>query len=103
MAKHETRGIGVCGTPGCKRPRAPDSYLCSEHVGNIRRIREELEGDPRLLYHQSSKSNKRRVIEGSKVMRKRVQSVPTCCYVGCYNHRIPPDAFCETHSDQVQD
>ena len=103
MAKHENRGIGVCGTPGCEHPRAPDSYLCSEHVGNMRRIRQELEDDPRLLYHKRSKSDKRRRIIGTQVMKTRVASVPTCCYVGCYNHRVPPDPFCETHSDQVQD
>ena len=89
-----TTQIERCGNPECDEPKAEGRHVCEEHAAEYSRIKEELENDPLLLYHQRSDSQHRKVSETKK---KRPPRAPTCCAPGCFEPRMPPSPYCDAH------
>jgi hypothetical protein len=94
-----TRGIGNCGNPYCTEPRKEGRWVCEFHAQEMDRIREEMETDPKLLYNQRSAKKDRLLQDGGNSGRKAPRR-PTCCWIGCYELRVPPSPFCWEHEDQ---
>lgn len=91
--KRSRRGIGECGNPDCKEPKAPESFLCEVHRDQMAQWRKEDEEDPWLIPNQRSDS-------AVAQKQKRRPRIPTCTVIGCYNERISPSSFCFEHEGE---
>jgi len=74
---------------------------CKEHANFFKRVREELEDNPMLIYNQRSDNPNRTLIDKDTGKRKksRGKSLPVCCVPGCFELRVPPDPYCDSHQD----
>jgi hypothetical protein len=79
-----------CCTPGCAAPPVEGRRFCTEHQQQLDSIREEWDADRKLRGRSAMGHAK----DGRR--RQRYGSAPMCCTLGCFNERVPPDAFCPT-------
>ena len=93
--KTSKRGVGTCGNPFCKEPKAPDRFLCVEHAEQMDEIKERSKKNPKLIYNQ--RSDQRNIMSPRRDGRAR--KAPTCCYSGCFEPRDPPNPFCVEHAN----
>ena len=84
IGKVSKAGEGQCGTPQCRRKKAPGRFVCKKHAKEMDRIKAEMEADPRLLWNQRSAG-------------KKVKRPPTCSQPGCWEIRVPPSPYCDEH------
>lgn len=100
-----TRGKGQCGNPYCRERRAPDHYLCAEHLKEILQIKEEIDGGN--LFLRRSDNSDREISSGHGFTNAdrgsgtgiKSPRTPTCCHVGCYEPRVPPNPYCYIHEN----
>lgn len=97
--KRSQAGIGECGNPACDKPKAPNRFTCEEHGAELDRIRKEMADDPLLIYNMRSDSQNRKMLPAKRNTKRRV-----CRVIGCYEIRVPPNAFCFAHqADHTQE
>lgn len=85
----------------CESPSQRGKRTCKDHSDFFKRVRDELEENPMLIYNQRSDNPNRTLIDKDTGKRKRSRgkSVPVCCVPGCFELRIPPDPYCDRHRD----
>src|SRR5687768_7221212 len=88
----------ICSSPQCEGKRVRGRNFCKVCAKNLDRIRKEFEDDPKLLYNQRSDNPDRKMAEKDAPI-KRPRTSPTCCMIGCYEHRQPPSPYCILHEN----
>jgi hypothetical protein len=73
----------------CPCCRAPGGF-CPDHLARLGAVRDSI------------KAESSRVKSVGNGGRKKALA-PRCCIIGCFNDRELGEAFCDAHSDQVQE
>jgi len=88
-----------CVFTDCSKKPLKEEKSCREHYDFFKRIREELEENPKLLYNQRSDNPNRTLTDKhtGKTKKSRGKKLPICCVPGCFEQRVPPDPYCTDH------
>jgi hypothetical protein len=91
----------VCIVLECEANPTRGKKTCKEHSNFFNRVRQELEENPMLIYNQRSDNPNRTLIDKDTGKRRKSKgkSLPVCCVPGCFELRVPPDPYCDTHQD----
>jgi len=91
----------ACAFSGCATKPIKENKCCKKHADFFEKIRQDLEENPMLLYNQRSDNPNRMLIDKDTGKRKKSKgkNLPVCCVPGCFELRIPPDAYCFSHGD----
>lgn len=89
----------LCCVLECKKEHEAGEKTCPEHTEFFARIRGEIEEDPMLIYNQRSDNPNRQLIDPTTGKRRKARGkvLPVCCVPGCFELRVPPDAYCYEH------
>lgn len=91
----------VCIVLECDTKPMRGKKTCKEHANFFNRVKQELEDNPMLIYNQRSDNPNRTLIDKDTGKRRKSKgkSLPVCCVPGCFELRVPPDPYCDTHQD----
>ena len=91
----------ICIFQDCELKSSRGVTTCKEHSAFFKRVREELEDNPKLIYNQRSDNPNRTLTDKETGKRKkpRGKNLPVCCVPSCFELRVPPDPYCMDHYD----